>query len=53
MEQNRSFARGLPVTMTRRPSVFAMGTAIWPKLPEPPGISRVSPGFASNSSTMA
>ena len=52
-ERSASFARAFPETMTRRPIAFAMGTAICPKLPEPPGMKRVCPGFAHSSSVSA
>ena len=48
-----SLARAFPETMTRSPSALAIGTAIWPRLPEPPGRKTVSPGFAHSSSVTA
>ena len=48
-----SFAHLFPDTTTLNPNSFAIGTAICPKLPEPPGMKRLSPGFAFSSSVMA
>lgn len=50
MARNSSRARALPVTMTRSPNSLAIGTAICPKLPDPPVISSVCPACASNTS---
>ena len=47
MARNSSRARALPVTMTRSPNSLAIGTAICPKLPDPPVISSVCPACAS------
>ena len=52
-EVDCTFALALPDTMTRSPNALAIGTAICPKLPEPPGINSVSPGLARNSSVIA
>lgn len=51
MARNASRDRSLPVTTTRSPSDRAIGTAICPKLPDPPGMSNLCPDCTCSSST--
>lgn len=46
----RSLEVSFPETITYNPRCLAIGTAIWPKLPDPPAIKTVCPLLTFNTS---